>query len=103
MRHLSLAIGAGEVVALVGENGAGKTTIVKLLARLYAPTEGRILLDGRDLAEYDIESLRAGRVIFQDSWVRLHRRRQHRGRADRGGGRTARASRPPPGGRSPMR
>lgn len=67
VRHLSLAIGAGEVVALVGENGAGKTTIVKLLARLYAPTEGRILLDGRDLAEYDIASLRARiGVIFQD-------------------------------------
>ena len=67
VRHLSLRIGAGEVVALVGENGAGKTTIVKLLARLYAPTEGRILLDGRDLAAYDLESLRERiGVIFQD-------------------------------------
>src|SRR5690606_3217399 len=54
-------------LALVGENGAGKTTLAKLLARLYDPTEGRILLDGRDLREYDIESLRrAIGVIFQD-------------------------------------
>jgi ATP-binding cassette subfamily B protein len=43
----------GEVLALVGENGAGKTTLVKLLARLYDPDEGRILLDGHDLREYD--------------------------------------------------
>ncbi|MBM0206436.1 ABC transporter ATP-binding protein [Micromonospora sp. STR1s_5] len=66
-RHLSLTIGAGEVVALVGENGAGKTTIVKLLARLYDPTEGRILLDGRDLRDYDLDELRSRiGVIFQD-------------------------------------
>jgi ATP-binding cassette subfamily B protein len=51
----------------VGENGAGKTTITKLLARLYEPTEGRILLDGVDLREYDLGSLRqAIGVIFQD-------------------------------------
>jgi ATP-binding cassette, subfamily B, bacterial len=51
----------------VGENGAGKTTLVKLLARLYDPTEGRILLDGVDLKEYDIDSLRRNvGVIFQD-------------------------------------
>ena len=67
VRHLSLAIRAGEVVALVGENGAGKTTIVKLMARLYEPTEGRILLDGRDLRDYDLDALRARiGVIFQD-------------------------------------
>ena len=67
VRHLSLTIGAGEVVALVGENGAGKTTIVKLLARLYDPTEGRILLDGRDLRDYDLDELRSRiGVIFQD-------------------------------------
>ena len=57
----------GEVVALVGENGAGKTTLVKLLTRLYDPDEGRILLDGHDLREYDLEALRGSMgVIFQD-------------------------------------
>jgi ATP-binding cassette subfamily B protein len=54
-------------LALVGGNGAGKTTLVKLLARLYDPTEGRILLDGRDLREYDLQSVRKNvGVIFQD-------------------------------------
>jgi ATP-binding cassette, subfamily B, bacterial len=67
VRHLSFRLAAGERVALVGENGAGKTTIVKLLARLYDPSEGRISLDGRDLREYDVESLRRHvGVIFQD-------------------------------------
>jgi ATP-binding cassette subfamily B protein len=67
VRHLSFALPAGEVVALVGENGAGKTTLVKLLTRLYDPDEGRILLDGHDLREYDVDALRAGiGVIFQD-------------------------------------
>ncbi len=67
VRHLSFSLGPGEVVALVGENGAGKTTLVKLLARLYDPVEGRVLLDGRDLREYDLDGLRAAiGVIFQD-------------------------------------
>ena len=44
------------MLALVGENGAGKTTLVKLLARLYDPDEGRILLDGHDLREYDLDA-----------------------------------------------
>jgi ATP-binding cassette subfamily B protein len=67
VRHLSFTLHAGETLALVGENGAGKTTIVKLLARLYEPTEGRILLDGHDLREYDLTALRANvGVIFQD-------------------------------------
>jgi ATP-binding cassette subfamily B protein len=66
-RHLSFTIAAGEKLALVGENGAGKTTLVKLLARLYDPTEGRILLDGHDLREYDLTDLRKNvGVIFQD-------------------------------------
>ena len=55
----------GERIALIGENGQGKTTIVKLLTRLYDPTEGRILLDGVDLREYSIEDLhREIGVIF---------------------------------------
>ncbi len=67
IRHVNLAIEPGERIALVGENGAGKTTITKLLARLYEPTEGRILLDGVDLREYELASLRnAIGVIFQD-------------------------------------
>ena len=64
---LNLRISIGERVALVGDNGQGKTTIVKLLARLYDPTAGRILLDGVDLRDYDIEDLhREIGVIFQD-------------------------------------
>ena len=67
VRHLSFTLAPGEVLALVGENGAGKTTLVKLLARLYDPVEGRVLLDGRDLREYDLAALRAAiGVIFQD-------------------------------------
>jgi ATP-binding cassette subfamily B protein len=67
VRHLSFTLRAGEVVALVGENGAGKTTLVKLLTRLYDPDEGRILLDGHDLREYDLDQLRGSMgVIFQD-------------------------------------
>ncbi|MCW3080785.1 ABC transporter ATP-binding protein [Segetibacter sp.] len=66
-RHLSFTLRPGEKIALVGENGAGKTTLVKLLARLYDPTEGRILLDGIDLREYDLDELRIQiGVIFQD-------------------------------------
>lgn len=67
VRHLTFTIRPGERIALVGENGAGKTTLVKLLARLYDPDEGRILLDGVDLRDYDLESLRRNiGVIFQD-------------------------------------
>jgi ATP-binding cassette subfamily B protein len=67
VRHLSFTLRAGEVLALVGENGAGKTTLVKLLTRLYDPDEGRILLDGYDLREYDLDALRGNMgVIFQD-------------------------------------
>lgn len=67
VRNLSFTLHTGEVLALVGENGAGKTTLVKLLARLYDPDEGRILLDGHDLREYDLDDLRGNMgVIFQD-------------------------------------
>lgn len=66
-RNLNFTLPAGERLALVGENGAGKTTLVKLLARLYDPTEGRILLDGHDLREYNLAELRKNvGVIFQD-------------------------------------
>ncbi|OLB50306.1 MAG: ABC transporter ATP-binding protein [Gemmatimonadetes bacterium 13_2_20CM_2_65_7] len=67
VRHLSFTFEPHERIALVGENGAGKTTLVKLLARLYDPDEGRILLDGVDLRDYDLDSLRKNiGIIFQD-------------------------------------
>ncbi len=67
LERLDLRIGRDERIALIGENGQGKTTIVKLLTRLYDPSEGRILLDGVDLREYRIEDLhREIGVIFQD-------------------------------------
>lgn len=65
--HLSFTLSPGERVALIGENGEGKTTVVKLMSRLYDPTEGQVLLDGIDLREYDLEDLyREIGVIFQD-------------------------------------
>jgi ATP-binding cassette subfamily B protein len=65
--HLNLRIEAGERIAIVGENGQGKTTLIKLMTRLYEPNAGQILLDGVDLREYDIADLhREIGVIFQD-------------------------------------
>ena len=67
LRGIDLFIPAGQRLALVGHNGAGKTTFIKLLTRLYEPTEGRILLDGRDLRAWDPEALRRRiGVVFQD-------------------------------------
>ncbi|MEO7085495.1 MAG: ABC transporter ATP-binding protein [Gemmatimonadaceae bacterium] len=67
VRHVNFTIVTGERIALVGENGAGKTTLTKLIARLYDPTEGRVLLDGVDLREYDLADVRRTiGVIFQD-------------------------------------
>jgi ATP-binding cassette, subfamily B, bacterial len=67
VRHINIRLAPGERVALIGENGAGKTTLTKLLGRLYDPTEGRILLDGVDLRDYELASVRrATGVIFQD-------------------------------------
>jgi len=64
---INLQIRRGESLALVGENGSGKTTLIKLLTRLYKPTFGRVLLDGRDLLEWDATVLRRRiGVIFQD-------------------------------------
>ncbi len=67
LRNLNLWIPEGQSLALVGHNGAGKTTFIKLLTRLYEPSEGRILLDGRDLKEWNPDELRARiGVVFQD-------------------------------------
>ncbi len=67
LSHVSLHLRPGGSLALVGANGSGKTTLIKLLTRLYVPDAGRILLDGRDLAEWDVEALRRRfGVIFQD-------------------------------------
>ncbi|MFO0679171.1 MAG: ABC transporter ATP-binding protein [Polyangiaceae bacterium] len=67
VRGVDLTFPEGESVALVGENGAGKTTLVKLLTKLYTPTEGRILLDGKDLRDVPDDVLRARiGVVFQD-------------------------------------
>jgi ATP-binding cassette subfamily B protein len=67
LTDISLELRRGESLALVGENGSGKTTLIKLLTRLYEPTEGRILLDGLDLRDWDVEVLRRRiGVIFQD-------------------------------------
>jgi ATP-binding cassette subfamily B protein len=67
LQGLNFHLSPGERVALIGENGQGKTTIVKLITRLYDPTEGQVLLDGIDLREYDLEDLyREIGVIFQD-------------------------------------
>ncbi len=67
LRNISLEIPAGKSLALVGHNGAGKSTFIKLLCRLYDPSEGRILLDGIDLKEWDLHVLRRRiGVVFQD-------------------------------------
>lgn len=67
LKNINLVIEPGESVVLVGLNGAGKTTLIKLITRLYDPTEGRILLDGRDLKEYDVRALYdMFGIIFQD-------------------------------------
>ena len=67
LRGIDLTIHAGEKVALVGHNGAGKTTFVKLMTGLYTPTEGRILVDGKDVADWEKHALLARfGVVFQD-------------------------------------
>jgi ATP-binding cassette, subfamily B, bacterial len=67
LREIDLFIPRGQSIAIVGANGAGKTTLVKLVTRLYRPTEGRVLLDGKDLGDWDERELRARfGVVFQD-------------------------------------
>src|SRR5690606_4175437 len=67
LADIDLHLPRGSSLALVGENGSGKTTLIKLLTRLYRPTAGRILLDGRDLEDWDEQALRERiGVIFQD-------------------------------------
>ena len=67
IKNINLTIRPGETAVLVGLNGAGKTTFIKLLTRLYDPTEGQILLDGRDIKEYDTKTLYSMfGIIFQD-------------------------------------
>lgn len=67
LHDINLTLHEGESLVLVGLNGAGKTTLLKLLTRLYDPTEGRILLDGEDLRDYDVQDLyRMFGIIFQD-------------------------------------
>src|ERR1700752_2483774 len=67
LKDFNFSLRPGERIALIGENGQGKTTIVKLITRLYDPTEGQILLDGIDLREYDLQDLHSEiGVIFQD-------------------------------------
>jgi ATP-binding cassette subfamily B protein len=67
LRNLNLILRPDERIALIGENGEGKTTIVKLLTRLYDPTFGQILLDGVDLRDYDLDDYSSNiAVIFQD-------------------------------------
>ncbi len=72
LHDLNFELQPGQRIALIGENGAGKTTVTKLIARLYEPTEGQILLDGVDLREYDLDEWRSEiGVIFQD-YMRYH-------------------------------
>ena len=67
LRHVSFTIRKGEKTAIVGYNGAGKTTLIKLVMRLYDPTEGRILYNGRDIREYDLREYRERiGAVFQD-------------------------------------
>ena len=67
LHGIDLEIPAGRIVALVGANGSGKTSLIKLMCRLYEPSAGRITLDGRDIRDFELaEYRRVFSVIFQD-------------------------------------
>ncbi len=67
LKNINFKLEGGDTAVLVGLNGAGKTTLIKLLTRLYDPTEGTILLDGKDIREYDLKELYSlYGIIFQD-------------------------------------
>ena len=72
LRHVDLAIRRGEVIALVGENGAGKSTFVKILTRLYDPGSGRVTVDGVDLRETDPDAWRRQTAVLSQDYVRYH-------------------------------
>ena len=72
LRNVSLSIRRGEVIALVGENGAGKSTFVKLLTRLYEPSSGRVAVDGVDLRETDPDAWRRQTAVLSQDYVRYH-------------------------------
>src|ERR1017187_1992091 len=72
LRDISFTISTGERVALVGPNGSGKTTLTKLMTRLYDPTEGEILLNGKNLEDYDLEEFRSLFGVLAQDFVRYH-------------------------------
>ena len=92
LSNFNFTLSRGERVALIGENGQGKTTVVKLITRLYDPTEGQILLDGVDLREYDLADLHAeiGRHLPGLHALRDDRARKHRGGPHRSAARAGR-------------
>jgi len=97
LEHITLHLTPGTSLALVGENGSGKTTLIKLLTRLYAPSSGRILLDGQDLAEWEEAALRERiGVIFQDFARYQMLVGENVGAGDERSSRTSSAGAPPP-------
>lgn len=70
LRGVSLTIKRGQHIALVGENGAGKTTLLKVLTGLYQPTKGRILIDGKNIAEYDSDSWHRQLAVLDQQFLR---------------------------------